>query len=203
MQDNQYSYEVIIKNLYKSYGKSHVFYGLNMKFIKNKVTVVLGASGCGKTTLLNIISGIDKDYDGDVVVNSTNISYVFQEDRLIKNLTVYENIAFVLKSYISRQNIASTVSRYLEMVHLKQYENKFPEELSGGMKRRVAFARAIAYNASLILMDEPFKGLDCKLKDEIMDKFLKIHQQANNTVIFVTHDKLEAEKLGDIIYSLS
>ncbi|WP_363316072.1 ABC transporter ATP-binding protein [Clostridium sp.] len=203
MQDNKHGYEVVIKNLYKNYEKNNIFYGLNMEFIKGKITVVLGASGCGKTTLLNIISGMDKDYEGDVAVNSGSMSYVFQEDRLIKNLTVYENVAFVLKSHIGKKDISSIVLKCLEMVHMEQYRNKFPEELSGGMKRRVAFARAIAYNASLVLLDEPFKGLDTELKDEIMDEFLTIHRQSNNTVIVVTHDKYEAEKLGDIIYSLS
>lgn len=196
------NYEVIIKNLHKFYGETKVFYGLNMKFVKNKVTVVLGASGCGKTTLLNIISGIDKDYKGDILVNTSSISYVFQEDRLIKNLNVYDNIAFVLKSKMKRENIDNIISKYLKIVHLENCKDKFPDELSGGMKRRVAFTRACVYNADLVLMDEPFKGLDSNLKNEIMDQFLKIHQISNNTAIIVTHDKAESKKLGDIIYSL-
>lgn len=194
--------EIIIKDLYKYYGDNKVFYNLNLKFTKGKITMVLGPSGCGKTTLLNIIAGIDKNYSGQVRVNRKNISYVFQEDRLIPNLSVFENVAFVIKSGEKRKDIDSIVNKYLEMVQLEEYGDKFPDELSGGMKRRVALARALAYNGDLILMDEPFKGLDFELKNKIMDKFLQIQIEKKRTVIIVTHDKEEAQKLGDMIYSL-
>ncbi|MBP2031425.1 NitT/TauT family transport system ATP-binding protein [Clostridium algifaecis] len=194
--------EIIIKDLYKYYGDNKVFYNLNLKFTKGKITMVLGPSGCGKTTLLNIIAGIDKNYSGQVRVNRKNISYVFQEDRLIPNLSVFENVAFVIKSGEKRKDIDSIVNKYLEMVQLEEYGDKFPDELSGGMKRRVALARALAYNGDLILMDEPFKGLDFELKNKIMDKFLQIQMEKKRTVIIVTHDKEEAQKLGDMIYSL-
>lgn len=194
--------EIIIKDLYKYYGDNKVFYNLNLKFTKGKITMVLGPSGCGKTTLLNIIAGIDKNYSGQVRVNRKNISYVFQEDRLIPTLSVFENVAFVIKSGEKRKDIDSIVNKYLEMVQLEEYGDKFPDELSGGMKRRVALARALAYNGDLILMDEPFKGLDFELKNKIMDKFLQIQMEKKRTVIIVTHDKEEAQKLGDMIYSL-
>lgn len=194
--------DIVIKDLYKAYGKNEIFYNLNLKFEKGKITMVLGPSGCGKTTLLNIIAGIDKNYSGQIIVNSKNISYVFQEDRLIPNLSVFENIAFVLKSSEKRSNIEKVVNECLQMVQLEEYKDKFPDELSGGMKRRVAFARSIVYNSSLILMDEPFKGLDFELKSKIIDKFLEIQREKKRTIIIVTHDKDEAEKLGDMIYSL-
>lgn len=195
-------YEVIIKNLNKSYGKLPVFINLNLSFLKDKITVIFGPSGCGKTTLLNIISGIEKDYDGQVYLKSDRLSYVFQEDRLISHLTVYENVAFVLKSVMNRDEIESTVNKFLNMVELSDCRDKFPGELSGGMKRRVALARAFAYRSDLLLMDEPFKGLDNRLKGDIIEKFLLLYRENKRTVIMVTHDKEETRELGNVIYSL-
>lgn len=195
-------YEVQIKNLCKSYENHKVLYNLNMNFIKNKITVITGPSGCGKTTLLNIIGGIEKDFSGQVILPTNSISYIFQEDRLLPHLTVYENIAFVLKSTMSKEDMNNIISKYLNMVKLSEYKDKLPNKLSGGMKRRVAIARAFAYKSRLLLMDEPFKGLDDKLKIEIINEFLNIHKEDKRTVILVTHDMKEAELLGDMIYSI-
>ncbi|MFL0196552.1 ATP-binding cassette domain-containing protein [Clostridium sp. WILCCON 0269] len=199
----EHNYEVIIKNLNKSYEGTPIFSDLSMNFIMGKITAVLGPSGCGKTTLLNIISGIETNYSGEVILKSKNISYVFQEDRLIPHLTVYENVAFVLKSTMSKINMDITANGFLDMVELLEYKDKLPDKLSGGMKRRVAFARAAAYKSNLILMDEPFKGLDERLKKSIIKKFLVHQRETGRTVILVTHDKIEAEIMGDIIYSLN
>ncbi|MCI1945672.1 ABC transporter ATP-binding protein [Clostridium luticellarii] len=195
-------YEVSIRSLNKSYGRASVFKNLNINFLKDKITAVLGPSGCGKTTLLNIISGIEKDYSGQVYLRSSRLSYVFQEDRLIPHFTVYENVAFVLKSVMSKGEIEATVNSFLNMVELSDCRDKLPAELSGGMKRRVALARAFAYKSDLLLMDEPFKGLDNRLKGEIIQKFLLLYRKDRRTVIMVTHDKEEARELGDVIYSL-
>ena len=196
------NYEVQIKGLCKSYENHKVLYNFSMNFIKNKITVITGPSGCGKTTLLNIIGGIEKDYNGQMISPNNSISYIFQEDRLLPHLTVYENIAFVLKSTMGKEDMNTIINKYLDMVKLSEYKHKLPNKLSGGMKRRVAIARAFAYKSSLLLMDEPFKGLDDKLKMEIIDEFLKLHKEDRRTVILVTHDMKEAELLGDIIYSM-
>ncbi|MEY8000641.1 ABC transporter ATP-binding protein [Clostridium sp. Mt-5] len=200
--ENDDKYEVMIRNLNKSYGGVPVFTNLNVNFLKNKITVVLGPSGCGKTTLLNIISGIEKDYSGQVDLESSRLSYIFQEDRLISHLTVYENVAFVLKSIMSKIEVNLTVNKFLSMVELSNCKSKFPRELSGGMKRRVALARAFAYKSDLLLMDEPFKGLDDRLKGDIIKKFLSLYRENKRTIILVTHDKEEASELGHIVYSL-
>lgn len=197
------NYEVQIKNLCKSYENHKVLYNLNMNFTKNKITVITGPSGCGKTTLLNIISGIEKEYSGQVILCDNSISYIFQEDRLLPHLTVYENIAFVLKSTMNKEDMSKIINRYLSLVKLSEYKHKLPDKLSGGMKRRVAIARAFAYKSKLLLMDEPFKGLDDRLKMEIIEEFLNIHKEDKRTVILVTHDMREAELLGDMIYSMS
>lgn len=196
------NYEVQIKDLCKSYENHKVLHNFSMNFIKNKITVITGPSGCGKTTLLNIIGGIEKEYSGQVISPNNIISYIFQEDRLLPHLTVYENIAFVLKSTMSKEDMNTIINNYLNMVKLSEYKHKLPNQLSGGMKRRVAIARAFAYKSRLLLMDEPFKGLDDKLKMEIIDEFLKLHKEDKRTVILVTHDMKEAELLGDIIYSM-
>ncbi|OAA93207.1 ABC transporter ATP-binding protein [Clostridium coskatii] len=201
-EQNEDQYEVTINRLSKYYEGVPVFYNLNMKFLKNRITAILGPSGCGKTTLLNIISGIEKDYDGKVDLKSGTISYVFQEDRLIPYLSVYDNVAFVLKSTMDKGRVDLAVRKFLNMVELWDYKDKLPYKLSGGMKRRVALARAFAYKSDLLLMDEPFKGLDDRLKSDIIEKFLMIYSENRRTIILVTHDKAEAEQLGDVIYSL-
>jgi NitT/TauT family transport system ATP-binding protein len=200
--ENANDYEVQVKNLYKSYGSNLVLENLNMNFPKNKITVITGPSGCGKTTLLNIISGIEKPDSGEVVMNDKSISFIFQEDRLLPQFTVYQNIAFVLKSTMTPAEMRPATEKYMALVKLTDAMDKLPSQLSGGMKRRVAIARAFAYRSRLLIMDEPFKGLDDKLKKEIIDQFLQIYREDKRTVILVTHDMKEAELLGDNIYSL-
>ncbi|KZL92475.1 ABC transporter ATP-binding protein [Clostridium magnum] len=197
------NYEVKLINLCKSYEENTVLDNINMDIQENKITVISGPSGCGKTTLLNIISGVEKKDSGQVILKDNSISYIFQEDRLIPYLTVYENIAFVLKSTLDKNEMDKIITKYLEMVRLIEFKNKLPSKLSGGMKRRVAIARAFAYKSRLLLMDEPFKGLDDELKTEIIEEFLKLYKKDKRTVILVTHDKEEAKLLGDIIYPLN
>lgn len=197
------NYEVQIINLCKAYEGHKVFHNLNMKILENEITVISGPSGCGKTTLLNIISGIEKQDSGQILLKDNSISYIFQEDRLIPHLTVYENITFVLKSTINKKEIDIIANKYLSLVKLVDHKDKLPRNLSGGMKRRVAIARAFAYRSRLLLMDEPFKGLDDKLKSAIIEEFLNLYKNDKRTVILVTHDTKEAELLGNVIYPLS
>ncbi|NEZ46424.1 ABC transporter ATP-binding protein [Clostridium niameyense] len=198
MKDSVYTVQII--NGYKNYEKQKVFEGLNIDFIENHITGILGPSGCGKTTLLNIISGIESLDKGNLITRCKNISYIFQEDILIPWLTVHENIAFVLKSYMNKKEIDERVYKYLNLVKLKEHKDKFPRELSGGMKRRVAIARAFCHKSSLILMDEPFKGLDINLKNEIIKELKQILKYDNRTGILVTHDINEAKALAHETY---
>lgn len=202
MKENCDNYGIQIIKAYKKYGEQKVFENLNIGFIENKITAVLAPSGYGKTTLLNIISGIESLDRGEVILKNKSISYIFQEDRLIPWLTVYENIAFVLKSIMNKEDIHKIINKYLDLVKLKEYKNKLPDQLSGGMKRRVALARAFSYKSHILLMDEPFKGLDFNLKKEIIEDFLKVWKEDKRTVILVTHDMEEAKLLAQEIYFL-
>ncbi|EJO5346547.1 ATP-binding cassette domain-containing protein [Clostridium botulinum] len=189
-------------NACKAYGEKIVFKDLSLNFEKNKITALLAPSGYGKTTLLNVIAGLESLDNGEIIIENQQISYMFQENRLLPWLTVYENIAFVLKSNIPKEKIGNIIDKYLDLVRLKEYKNCKLDKLSGGMKRRVALARAIAYKSQVLIMDEPFKGLDLILKKEIISEFLKIWENHKRTVIVVTHDINEAKLLAHNIYFL-
>ncbi|SHE36936.1 ABC transporter ATP-binding protein [Clostridium fallax] len=194
--NGEVSYGVKIRNLQKRFKDKIVFKDLTLNFEKNKITCILGPSGIGKTTLLNLISGDMNPDRGFITVEENLISYVFQEDRLIPWFNIYDNISFVLKSYLDKKSIEDKINKYLGLVKLQDVKYKFPKELSGGMRRRVALARAFSYDSNLLLMDEPFKGLDKELKYDIMRDFLTLWKEEKKTVIMVTHDEEEAKFLN-------
>jgi NitT/TauT family transport system ATP-binding protein len=127
------------------------------------------------------------------------ISYVFQEPRLLPWKTVYENIEFPLKDRLIEAKRRVIVSDYLRMVQLENFSHYYPSQLSGGMKQRVSLARAFSYQSDIILMDEPFKALDFKLKNKLMEQFMALWEKDKRTVIFVTHEVDEVLKIGHII----
>ncbi len=180
-----------IKNLTKKYGDKTVLDNLNLNFEKGKITAILGESGSGKTTLLNIIAGFC-DYGGEVTKNSDKISVVFQKDRLIKNLTVRENLKLI--------NESLDVERELEKVGVLDAIDYYPKDLSAGMARRVAIVRAITYPADILLLDEPFINIDLSRKFALIESIKKDNEK---TIVFVTHDIKEAVKLADRIVLLS
>ena len=189
-----------LKNIKKSYGDKVIFDNFDIKFEQCKITAVLGRSGCGKTTLLNIICG-STDFAGEVE-RPDKISYIFQSQRLVPNLTVYKNLEYVL-SYIRDKNEKNKrIEEVLRMVEMYDERGKYPSQLSGGMAQRVSLARAFVYDAPLMLMDEPFKGLDVSLKKRIIDVFKKLYERDKRTVVFVTHDIDEALFLADRIIVL-
>nr|WP_163237552.1 ABC transporter ATP-binding protein [Clostridium sporogenes] len=202
MKRHELLYEIRFINARKSYGDKIIFKDLNLNFEKNKITAILAPSGYGKTTLLNIIAGLDKLDSGNFIMKSQSISYMFQEDRLLPWLTVYENIAFVLKSNTFKCEMENIIDKYLELVKLKEYKDYTLDKLSGGMKRRVALARAFAYKSEVLIMDEPFKGIDLALKKETISTFLKLWKKDKKTVIVVTHDINEAKLLAHNTYFL-
>ncbi|WP_278846954.1 ATP-binding cassette domain-containing protein [Brachyspira pilosicoli] len=182
-----------INNINLSYNDNIIFKNFSISLHINKINIILGSSGCGKTSLLNIIA---KKLDSP--------SFVYQEPRLLNHLNAYENINYILKDKIKNKNLRDkTIKETLTITNLIDNIHSKPNELSGGMKQRLSLARALAYNSDFLLMDEPLQGQDIKRKKELLDIIKNIQIKTNKTIIYVTHDISEALILGDYIYILS
>jgi NitT/TauT family transport system ATP-binding protein len=170
----------------------------------NQFICLVGSSGCGKTTLLNSIAGLDTDFEGKVIVGQQHIKpkigYVFQNPRLLPWRTVRENIELALENVTQS---AKTVDRLLQIMQLDAVQNVYPERLSLGMSRRVAIIRAFAINPDVLLMDEPFVSLDPPTARQVRNLLSHLWQQRPHTVLFVTHDLREAIALADKLVFLS
>jgi NitT/TauT family transport system ATP-binding protein len=194
--------DLVVTDLRKAFGALQVFAGLSLRVPGHGILSVLGPSGCGKTTLLNIIAGTVTADSGEVTGVQT-VSYLFQEPRLLPWKTVRGNIEFVLADRMPQPARHEAASAVLELVGLQDFAASRPASLSGGMKQRVAMARAFAYPSGVLLMDEPFRALDLPLKLALMRSFVELWQRDRRTVLFVTHDIQEALFLGDEILVLS
>jgi NitT/TauT family transport system ATP-binding protein len=180
--------------------------------VKNKEFVcILGSSGCGKTTLLRMIAGLDTAESGTIVLDGeemkgTNpkVGMVFQEYSLFPWRTVIDNIAFGLEMQgIAKEERYRIAERYLKLVNLAQFRDSYPSELSGGMRQRVAVARALALDPVLLLMDEPFGALDAQTRNMLQQELLEIWEETKKTIIFITHSVDEAVFLSDRIIVLT
>jgi NitT/TauT family transport system ATP-binding protein len=177
-----------ISNLSKAFDGETIVDKFSYSIEGDFFLTILGSSGCGKTTLLRIISGILKPERGMVEVDSERLGFVFQDDRLIPWLTAAQNISIIAPE--------SNPVEFLSFVGLKGQGDKYPSQLSGGMRRRLNIARALAFNPDLILMDEPFGSLDVVIKDRLIDDIQKIWIDRKISVIMVTHDPSEAARLS-------
>ena len=180
--------------LSKSYQDKRVLEGFALEIPDQKVTCVLGASGVGKTTLLNILAGLTT-FEGEMVGVPKEVGYIFQEARLLPNLTVKENLLYAGAK-------ESEIDSMLQKVGLFDYADKKPTRLSGGERQRVAVARAFLSHAPLLLLDEPFSSLDTALKIKLCAVFGELWKQEKSTVVMVTHDLEEALMLGHKIVIL-
>ena len=174
--------------------------GINLDIHDNKITVILGRSGCGKTTLLRLVAGLEKLDQGEI--QETDVkkkAYVFQEDRLMPWLNVKKNITFGIND---KDIDEDKINEIIETVGLKKFYSAYPNQLSGGMKQRVSIARAFAYEPDFIMMDEPFSALDYFTREQMQKELLKIHNKRNCPILFVTHSIDEALTLGDKIVVL-
>lgn len=195
--------DVIFKNFSFSYPDKEIYKNFNAEFLSGKINVVLGASGVGKTTLLNALTGLS-GFDGEIENMPKNVSYIFQNDRLVKTISVEKNLDFVLKNAIrdktARKNAIYDMAKLLEISDVLK---RLPTEISGGQAQRVQMARAFLYPSEVMLLDEPFKGLDVSLKTRLIKKFLELWGRDGRTVVLVTHDVYDALLMGDKVFVLS
>ncbi len=196
-----------IRHLYKSFpvdGREvEVLNNINFEIQRGDFIAIVGGSGCGKSTMLRIISGFIRDFKGEVELNGKPVGkpgrdrgFVFQEARLMPWLTVEENVAFGLAD---RSGAVKIVPEYLKLVGLDKFARAYPAQLSGGMAQRCAIARGLVNKPELLLLDEPFGALDAMTKIHLQEELLRIHRKDNSTMIMVTHDIEEAVYLADRI----
>ncbi len=196
--------QIVLKGVSKTYAAEgravEVLRELSLTVPAQEITVLLGRSGCGKTTLLRMISGLDNEYTGTITVpEKGKTAFVFQEPRLMPWLTVRQNIAFGLK----KQDIDPLqIDALISLTGLEGFADAYPSELSGGMSQRCALARALALQPSFILMDEPFAALDHFTREKMQQALLDIHRENRCGVLFVTHSIDEALAIGHRIVVL-
>ena len=201
---------VTIRNAVKSYGSMQVLHGVSLAAQDGEFVVLVGPSGCGKSTLLRMIAGLETITDGQIaigdrVVNELepkerDIAMVFQSYALYPHMTVRDNMAFSLKlSRRSKAEIEAEVNRAAEILALAPLLDRFPRQLSGGQRQRVAMGRAIVRNPAVFLFDEPLSNLDAKLRVQMRGEIKALHARLNATMIYVTHDQMEAMTMADRI----
>ncbi|HKX76283.1 MAG TPA: ABC transporter ATP-binding protein [Acidimicrobiia bacterium] len=177
---------------------------VSLQVDEGEFVCLLGASGCGKSTLLNLIAGLYHLDRGSIDTGSRRVGLMFQEPALFPWLTVIRNIEMAMRfSAIPRTERADRISRLVRLVHLEGFGDRRPHELSGGMQQRAALARALAQDADVLLMDEPFGALDAMTRDLLHDELEGIWTNSRISVLFVTHNVREAVRLGDRVVVLS
>lgn len=200
-----------ISNICKKYDDKVVLSNVNMHLKQGEIISLLGASGCGKTTLFNVISGITPSDSGQIILKGEDvtgksgiISYMLQKDLLLPFKTVIENVALplIIKG-VKKEKAINQANEHFKTFGLEGYQKKYPKELSGGMCQRVAFLRTYMFSNEIALLDEPFSALDAITKSNLQQWYLDIMQKIQLSTIFITHDIDEAILLSDRIYILS
>jgi multiple sugar transport system ATP-binding protein len=205
---------VKFEHIYKRFGKVEVVHDINLDVKDKEFLVLVGPSGCGKSTCLRMVAGLEEATEGEIfigdrVVNNVDpkdrdIAMVFQNYALYPHMTVFDNMAFGLKlRHFPKNEITKRVGDAAEILGLEQFLKRKPKELSGGQRQRVALGRAIVREAQVFLMDEPLSNLDAKLRVQTRSQITKIHQRIHTTVIYVTHDQVEAMTMGSRIAVLN
>lgn len=205
---------VMLKNLVKSYdGKKNIIDGINLEIYDKEFVVLVGSSGCGKSTILRLISGLEDITSGEVLIDNNvvnnvhpkdrDIAFVFQSYALYPHMSVYENIAFGLKMRKYPKNeIDAKVREVAKALNLEDLLERKPRQLSGGQRQRVALGRAIVRKPKVFLMDEPLSNLDANLRVQMRSEIKRLHKNLQTTFIYVTHDQTEALTMGDRIVVL-
>ncbi len=209
---------VTLRNLTKSYGNALVLKEFNDVFEDGEFVTLLGPSGCGKTTMLRMIAGFEIPTGGEIWLGDRlvsgekafvppehrDIGMVFQSYAVWPHMTVYENVIYPLKIRKTDKNeIKRKADHILEVVHLTQYRDRLPSQLSGGQQQRVALARALLAEPGLMLLDEPLSNLDAKLRESMRFEIKEITKELGITVVYVTHDQMEAMAMSDRIFLIN
>jgi sulfate/thiosulfate transport system ATP-binding protein len=201
---------ISVNNVTKSFGDFVALDNVSLDVPDGGLTALLGPSGSGKSTLLRVIAGLEAPDSGQVLISGEdntetrvqdrNVGFVFQHYAAFKHMTVYDNIAFGLKIRgEGNGTIRERVKQLIELVHLKGFERRFPNQLSGGQRQRMALARALAVEPRVLLLDEPFGALDAKVREELRTWLRRLHDEVHVTTIFVTHDQEEAMDVAEQI----
>lgn len=200
--DNRTAFALKLEGVSLSFGELVVFEDLNLAIERHEFVAIVGPSGCGKTTLLNLLSGFDQPTQGKIE-RYGNVRTVYQQDGLFPWLTAGENILLGLRHLKSDAEKQNQLQDLLKLVRLEGFANHYPHQLSGGMKQRVEIARALAGEADILLLDEPFSALDYLTRLRMRRELERLIQERPRTVVFVTHDVEEAAYLADRIVVLS
>ncbi|SEQ73276.1 carbohydrate ABC transporter ATP-binding protein, CUT1 family [Faunimonas pinastri] len=198
---------ISIRHLNKSYGALHVLRDIDLEVEPGEFTVLLGPSGCGKSTLLNTIAGLDETTDGEIRIGGTDvtdeepsrrgIAMVFQSYALYPTMSVRQNLTFGLKvNHVPRAEIGRRVAWVADLLQIRELLDRKPGQLSGGQRQRVAIGRALVREAKVFLFDEPLSNLDAKLRTEMRVEIKRLHQKLGSTIVYVTHDQIEAMTLA-------
>lgn len=204
---------VNLKKVIKRYGKTEVVHGVDLDIKDGEFIVFVGPSGCGKSTLLRMIAGLEEISDGevnisgrsvnDVAPKDRDVAMVFQNYALYPHMTVFDNMSFGLRlAKKPKAEIEKRVTEAAKILDIDKYLQRKPSELSGGQRQRVAMGRAIVRNPSIFLFDEPLSNLDAKLRTQMRIEIKQLHRRIKSTIIYVTHDQVEAMTLGDRIVVL-
>ncbi|MFC5648305.1 sulfate/molybdate ABC transporter ATP-binding protein [Paenibacillus solisilvae] len=203
-----------VRGLNKQFGDFHAVNQVNFEIAKGQLIGLLGPSGGGKTSILRMLAGLETPTSGDIIFHGKRVNelppqergigFVFQNYALFKHMTVFDNVAFGLKvKKTPKDQIRDRVMTLVELTGLKGFEHRYPHQLSGGQRQRVAFARALAPEPQLLLLDEPFAAIDAKIRSELRTWLKDMIERLGITSIFVTHDQDEAIEVADEIMIIS
>ena len=197
-----------VKNLSYSFGNNPILKNINIHVNENEMVAIVGSSGVGKSTLFNLIAGVLKKQTGEITIDGSNdyigkVAYMLQKDLLFKHKTIINNV--ILPLIIAKVNKKETLeegNKILKQFNLDKYANKYPQQLSGGMRQRVALIRTYMFKRKIFLLDEAFSALDAITKKELHKWYLDLKKEFNLTTLLITHDIEEAVFLSDRIYIL-
>ena len=202
MKDDRTTGRLVLEKVTHGYGDVSVLQEINITVDPGELVVLVGPSGCGKTTLLNILSGFLTPSSG-IVRTEGLVRTVYQQDGLFPWLTVQENISMGLRTIKDKKRRGQELQELLELIHLEQFRDHYPHQLSGGMRQRVELARVLAGDSDILLMDEPFSALDYQTRLRMRQELALLLEKRPRTVVFVTHDIEEAVQLADRVLVLS